>query len=105
MAITSIETYRQTGFERDSEAGCPGRTLRPGRLDAAQLAAEVRKAERALRREINCTVLTPRELKRRLAKGDAFVADVWNGKRVQLIGNEDDQTAAGALAPSEAVPG
>ena len=76
-----------------------------GRPDAAQLAAKVREAERALRREINYTVLTSGELKRRLASGDAFVADVWKGKRVHLIGDEDDQTAAGAAAAGEAVPG
>jgi predicted nucleotidyltransferase len=76
-----------------------------GRPDAAELAAEVRKAEQALRREINYTVLNSQEFKRRLAAGDAFVADVWNGKRVQLIGNEDDQTAAGAAPTGEAVPG
>jgi len=76
-----------------------------GRPDAAQLAGEVRKAEHALRREINYTVLTSSELKRRLAAGHAFVADVWNGKRVKLIGDEDDQTAAGTAAPGEAVPG
>jgi predicted nucleotidyltransferase len=76
-----------------------------GRPDAAQLAAEVRKAEQALRREINYTVLTSPELKRRLAAADAFVADVWNGKRVRLIGDEIDQTAGGAAQAGKAVPG
>src|SRR5271157_608713 len=51
-----------------------------GKPDQAQLAAETRKAEKALRREINYTVLAPKELKRRLRKGDAFIADIWNGK-------------------------
>ena len=76
-----------------------------GRPDAAQLAAEIRKAEHALRREINYAVFTSPELKRLLAAGDAFVADIWHGKRVKLIGDETDQTAAGATAPGEAVPG
>ena len=58
-----------------------------GQPDQARLAAEIRKAEQSLRREINYTVLTSRELNRRLAKRDAFLADVWNGKRIELIGH------------------
>jgi predicted nucleotidyltransferase len=58
-----------------------------GEPDQAELAVRVRGAEKILRREINYTVFTPRELKRRLRKGDAFVTDIWNGKRVELIGH------------------
>lgn len=76
-----------------------------GRPDAAQLAAEILKAEQALRREINYTVVSSPELKRRLASGDAFVADVWNGKRVKLIGDENHQAAAGAVETGQSVPG
>jgi predicted nucleotidyltransferase len=61
-----------------------------GDPDQAQLAAETRKAEKTLRREINYTVLTPQELKRRLRKADPFVTDIWNGKRIELI-NRDSQ--------------
>jgi predicted nucleotidyltransferase len=64
-----------------------------GKPDQARLAAEVRKGEKALRREINYTVLTNKELKRRLRKGDAFIADIWNGKRIELIGEDDDKAA------------
>jgi predicted nucleotidyltransferase len=56
-----------------------------GKPNQATLATEIRKTEKALRREINYTVLAPKELKRRLRKGDAFVADLWNGKRIELI--------------------
>src|SRR6266851_1455874 len=48
----------------------------------------------ALKREINYTVLTPHELKRKLAARDAFLTDVWKGKRIQLINHEQDQAAA-----------
>ena len=58
-----------------------------GRPDQARLASEMRRAEKALRREINYTVLTPRELKRRLAARDAFLADIWKGRRVELTGD------------------
>lgn len=57
------------------------------------LAAEIRKAEKSLRREINYTVVSSRELKRRLAAHDAFLADVWNGKRIELIRDEHAPSA------------
>jgi hypothetical protein len=55
--------------------------------DQAALAVEVGRAEKILRREINYAVFTPQELKRRLRNGDGFVTDIWNGKRVELIGD------------------
>lgn len=64
-----------------------------GKPDQSQLASGVRKAEKALRREINYTVLTPKELKRRLKKRDPFVTDIWNGKRIELISHDDHQAA------------
>ena len=76
-----------------------------GRPTHVQLASEIRKAEQALHREINYTVLTSQELKRRLAKRDAFIADVWNGKRIELIGNGHDQTPTRQPAAGEAVSG
>jgi predicted nucleotidyltransferase len=63
-----------------------------GQPNQTQLASETRKAEKILRREINYTVFTPQELERRLAAGDAFIADIWNGKRIELIGKNDDKT-------------
>ena len=76
-----------------------------GMPDQAQLASEIGKAEKALRREINYTVLTSRELKRRLAAGDAFIADVWNGKRIGLAGKNGNETATHRSEASEAVHG
>jgi predicted nucleotidyltransferase len=76
-----------------------------GQPDQAHLAWETRKAERALRREINYTVLTPQELNRRLTAGDAFVSDIWNGKRIELIGKNEDENAKGRSETSAAVPG
>ena len=32
--------------------------------------------------------LLPQELKRKLAAHDPFLTDVWQGKRIELIGNE-----------------
>lgn len=64
-----------------------------GEPDQAQLASETRKAEKSLRREINYTVLAPGELKRRLRTGDAFVRDIWGGKRIELIGDDHNEAA------------
>lgn len=63
-----------------------------GEPESTELAAEIRKTEKALRREINYTVLSPGDLARRLKKGDAFVSDIWNGKRVELIAPDHDKT-------------
>jgi len=61
-----------------------------GEPDQAQLAVQLRRAEKTLRREINSTVFTPQELKRRLRKADPFVTDIWNGNRVELIAHGDE---------------
>jgi predicted nucleotidyltransferase len=75
-----------------------------GNPDQVRLASEMQGSEKALHREINYTVLTPQELNRRLRKGDAFIADIWNGKRIELIGHEQNQAAARRSKASEAVP-
>jgi len=73
-----------------------------GRPEPAQLAAEVRKAETSLGREINYTELASRELKRRLRAQDAFLTDIWNGKRLELIA-DGHQTTAGESKTGESV--
>jgi hypothetical protein len=53
----------------------------------------MRKLERQLGREINYTVLTPKEFESRRARKDAFLEDVWHNKRIPLIGtNEEAKT-------------
>jgi len=65
-----------------------------GRPDVGNLAAEIRKLEKTLHREVSYTILRPEELKRRLAAHDPFLTDVWQGKRIELIGNEQDKATA-----------
>ena len=50
------------------------------------LAQAVSKLELQLGREINYTVLTPKEFKSRRARKDAFLENVWHNERVPLIG-------------------
>jgi predicted nucleotidyltransferase len=56
-----------------------------GQPDAADLATEVSKVEKLLNREISYTVFKPQELKRKLETKDAFLTDVWRGKRIEVI--------------------
>lgn len=65
-----------------------------GKPDQSALAAAMRKAEKVLNRPVNYTVLTPRELRSKLQAGDALVADIWKGQRIELI--RDDHEAAKA---------
>jgi predicted nucleotidyltransferase len=49
------------------------------------MAQAVRRLERQLGREINYTVLTPKEFAARRARKDAFLENVWHNKRISLI--------------------
>jgi predicted nucleotidyltransferase len=66
-----------------------------GEPDQAGLAEAIGRAEKVLQREINYTLMHPRELKKKLKNRDAFVSDIWNGKRIELIKDEHDQAAKG----------
>jgi predicted nucleotidyltransferase len=50
------------------------------------LAEAAGKLERRLGRDINYTVLTPKEFESRRARKDAFLESVWHNKRLQLVG-------------------
>jgi len=65
-----------------------------GQPDASNLLKEISRLEKNLHREVTYTVLKPQELKRKLAAHDPFLTDVWQGKRIELIGNEQDKATA-----------
>jgi len=65
-----------------------------GQPEPRALATEVRKAEKVLHREVNYTVLKPQELRSRLKTHDAFVTDIWSGKRITLIDHAKDESTA-----------
>ncbi|MGA7109992.1 MAG: nucleotidyltransferase domain-containing protein [Terracidiphilus sp.] len=79
--------------KNEADAASDVDVLVVGQPAPAALAAEMRKAEKALHREINYTVLSPRELARRLKARDSFLTDVWKGKRILLIGHDQDEAA------------
>jgi predicted nucleotidyltransferase len=58
------------------------------------LAQVMRKLEQQLGREINYTVLTPKEFGSRRARKDAFLENVWHNKRISLVGPNEEAKAA-----------
>jgi predicted nucleotidyltransferase/predicted transcriptional regulator with HTH domain len=58
------------------------------------LAQAVRKLERQLSREINYTVLTPKEFATRRARKDPFLENVWHNRRISLIARDEETEAA-----------
>lgn len=66
-----------------------------GHPNATQLATEISRAEKMFKREVNYTILTHEELKRKLVGHDPFLTDIWKGKRIKLIGDEKDEAIAG----------
>src|ERR1022692_956959 len=58
------------------------------------LAQVMRKLERQLGRELNYTVLTPKEFGSRRARKDAFLENVWHNKHIPLLGSNEETKAA-----------
>jgi hypothetical protein len=56
-----------------------------GDTPAEKLEGTIRPLERKLRREINYTVMSPEEFKKRRAQKDAFLADVFRYKHIDLL--------------------
>src|SRR5207302_3485855 len=56
-----------------------------GNPNPDELEGAVRKLERLFQREINYTLIKPDELKRKLARKDPFISDIWQGKKIKLL--------------------
>jgi len=63
-------------------------------LTLEQLFSRIARAERAVSRKINPTLLTPEEFTRRRHNGNPFLTKVLSGKVIPLIGSIDVETAA-----------
>jgi len=61
-----------------------------GSASFADLARALAPAQAALGREVNPTVMAPRDFARKLAAGDGFARSVAKGPRIWLRGGEDD---------------
>src|SRR5437016_6375216 len=81
------EAYLYGSFARNQQdAGSDIDVLVIGTPREEVLAEAVRKLERQLGREINYTVLAPKEFRSRRARKDAFLESVWHNDRVSLVG-------------------
>jgi predicted nucleotidyltransferase len=81
------EAYLYGSFARNQQdASSDIDVLVIGQPSEQVLAQVVGKLERQLGREINYTVLTPKEFKSRRARKDAFLENVWHNERVPLVG-------------------
>jgi predicted nucleotidyltransferase len=56
-----------------------------GDVDFADVVMALAPAQEKLRREINPTVLSPREWARKLKQGDGFATKVWKGSKIWLV--------------------
>lgn len=53
---------------------------KPGEFESV-----VRKLERLFQREVNYTLLSEGELKKKLKCKDPFIEDIWHGKKIKLL--------------------
>ena len=60
-----------------------------GDVAPADLDAALTSAEQLLERDVNATILTAAEWRDRVDRRQAFVADVLNGPKIFLVGDED----------------
>jgi hypothetical protein len=51
-----------------------------GKPEAGELASAVPRLKQLLHRDVNYTVITDHELKRKLTDHDPLVCDIWQGK-------------------------
>lgn len=61
-----------------------------GALDFADAVVALAPAQEKLRREINPTVFTRIEFAKKLKQRDSFVAQVWHGPKLWLIGDDKE---------------
>lgn len=61
-----------------------------GSAGFAELARALAPVQASLRREVNPTVMTPREFAQRLSSKDGFARSVFNGAKLWITGDEDD---------------
>jgi predicted nucleotidyltransferase/predicted transcriptional regulator with HTH domain len=94
------EGYLYGSFARNQQdAASDIDILLIGTPQESALARAVSRLERQLGREINYTVLSPKEFESRRARKDAFLESVWHNKPVPLIvSDEQAKTARRGLA-------
>jgi predicted nucleotidyltransferase len=65
-----------------------------GDIDFGDAVVMLAPAQEKLRREINPTVLTLKEFNKKLKQRDGFIAQVWRGPKLWLVGDEKEKGRA-----------
>jgi predicted nucleotidyltransferase len=60
-----------------------------GRINEDQLIAKINAIEKSIKREINYTLFTPEEFKKKKKNKDTFILDLIDNKKIMLKGKED----------------
>lgn len=71
-----------------------------GRVSGPLVHQALSKAKLALRREINTSRFTLEEIQQRLKKGDSFIKSVLGGRKIFIIGTENEFVRVLGLRPS-----
>ncbi len=80
------EAYLYGSFARNQQDAMSDiDVLLVGQPRAEELEGAIRKLERQLHREINYTLLSPKEFRTRRATKDAFLEDIWRHKKISLV--------------------
>jgi predicted nucleotidyltransferase len=80
------EAYLYGSFARgQADASSDIDLLLIGRPDPTELETTIARLERRLGREINYTLLSPKEFKARRTSRDPFLQDLWRHERISLI--------------------
>ncbi len=77
-------------FARNQQTGASDVDLLViGRIDEDHLVRELNKTEKVLKREINYTLFSPDEFKKRKSAKDPFVADLLENHRILIAGDKN----------------
>ncbi|MBI5681633.1 MAG: nucleotidyltransferase domain-containing protein [Deltaproteobacteria bacterium] len=61
-----------------------------GKIDDSRLSREIRKLEEVLKREINYSVFTRDEFKKKAKERDSFIIDLLENPKIFIVGGQDD---------------
>ena len=76
-----------------------------GEVDLMVLSEVISGLEDRVGREINYTILSRAELVHRSAEGEPFIANVFAGPKIMLIGGENALRAVATAGADQAIPG
>lgn len=61
-----------------------------GNIDEGQLIRQLNNMEKAIKREVNYTIFSQEEYKKKKKKRDSFIIDLFHNPKIMLVGSKDD---------------